>query len=462
MRKELSLLPHQERVLSKIFNNDIKKHILAMDTGTGKTIVGLTILRLLEGERKRCLIVCPPILIQNAWLGDNDEFDLFGMNIIPLLKNNIQAEIFKKNGIYICSYDMVRIYEQHFKKYSWDIIILDESHKICNRSSKTSRVIVGGWNKTNSRMESGLSCDRLYMLTGSVIPNKEEQIYQQLKACGYSYSWTKFKQQYFISPVPMHPYIIEFNEAMRDEFNKLVARYTTVCKFDETDLKNIEKVFNVIKFSPSEEQLKIQSEIKRGIIKSLSAKAITMDYRLTAIMKSRQVARGFITDNLSEKYYQISRTPYKMFEDFITTRADNEPYIVWYCFEYELKMLQKHTGKIKNWALNGGLTKTVQDKIIDEFKKSDNGVLFIQYAVGKNGLTLTNCKNMVFFSLEDNAESWQQSQARIHRIGQKSESVNYYVFICRNTIDEAIYQSLINKGNMIEDLKNWLEGNDND
>lgn len=187
-----------------------------------------------------------------------------------------------------------------------------------------------------------------------------------------------------------------------------------------------------------------------------------MDYRLTAIMKSRQVARGFITDNMGEKYYQISRTPYKMFEDFITTRADNEPYIVWYCFEYELKMLQKHTGKIKNWALNGGLTKTVQDKIIDEFKKSDNGVLFIQYAVGKNGLTLTNCKNMVFFSLEDNAESWQQSQARIHRIGQKSESVNYYVFICRNTIDEAIYQSLINKGNMIEDLKNWLEGNDND
>lgn len=452
--KELVLKPHQYEIIEKIYDKDIKKHILAMDTGTGKTIVGLTLASLYEADKKRSLVICPPILINNAWVGDNEDF--FNMKMIPLDKKKIESNLFKReNGIFITSYTMVMLYESYFKSCKWDMIILDESHKICNRTSKTSRTIIGGWNKETKLMESGLKCDRMYLLTGSMVPNNEQQIYQQIKACGYSYSWTKFKQAFFISPRPMMPYIIEFNEMMREQYNKLVSKYSTVVESDDTELSDIKKVFNTIKFNLSKEADDICQAIRKDGIFEINKKQVPIDYNITGIAKLRQVARGFVKDNEGIEH-EISNISYKMYEDFIE-RAEDRPFIVWYCYSYEIEKLEKYTKKIPYWTLRGGLSKSEQDRIISEFKKSKNGVLFIQYSVGKNGLTLTNCRDMLFFSLEDNAESWEQAQARIHRIGQTAEQVNYYIFIARNSIDEIIYNSLVSKTDMIKDLKEYVK-----
>jgi SNF2 family DNA or RNA helicase len=247
---------------------------------------------------------------------------------------------------------------------------------------------------------------------------------------------------------------------MREQFNQLVAKYTTsvVTKAD-TSLEDIEKEYNIIRFNPSEKVVDVQKAIIKDNIVKLDNKTITIDYVISSISKLRQVSRGFILDN-NKNVSKLSNTPYKMFEEFINDRASRTPYIVWYCYNYEIQELVKTLDpSIKRWVLNGGLSKNAQTEMIQGFKASDSGVMFIQYGVGKNGLTLTNCHNMVFFSLEDNNESFTQAQDRIHRIGQKEKKVNYYIFQCRGTIDEQIYQSLINKNNMLESLKAWIRSN---
>ena len=458
--KDLTLEPHQFKIIEQIMTDSRKKLVVPMDTGTGKTITGLTVLRLLEAENKRTLIVAPPILIQNAWVADNDDFAAFQLPITQLDKQSIESEIFNKPGIYITSYSMVLRYKTHFQKYSWDIIMLDESHKIANRNSKISQTFAGGWCKALKKKVTGLVCDRAYLLTGTMIPNNEEQILQQIRMCGYRESWTYFKNMFFDSPVPTHPYIIKFRESMREQFNQLVAKYTTsvVTKAD-TSLNDIEKEYNIIRFNPSEKVVDVQKAIIKDSIVKLDDKTITIDYVISSISKLRQVSRGFILDN-NKNVSKLSNTPYKMFEEFINDRASRTPYIVWYCYNYEIQELVKTLEpSIKRWVLNGGLSKNAQTEMIQGFKASDSGVMFIQYGVGKNGLTLTNCHNMVFFSLEDNNESFTQAQDRIHRIGQKEKKVNYYIFQCRGTIDEQIYQSLINKNNMLESLKAWIRSN---
>lgn len=455
--KELELKYHQFKIVEQIMTDKRKKLIVPMDTGTGKTITGLTVLKLLEAENKRTLIVAPPILIQNAWVADNKEFATFQMNIQELDKQKIESEIFKTPGISATSYNMVMRYKTHFNKYHWDIILLDESHKIANRDSEISKAFAGGWCKKIKKKVSGLVCDRAYLFTGTMIPNNEEQILQQIRMCGYKDSWTNFKNTFFDSPVVNHPYIIEFRESMRPTFNNLVAKYTTdVITKDDTELKDIDKDFKIIRFNPSEKVIDTQRAIIKDHIVKLDDNIITIDYVISSIAKLRQVSRGFIMDNTGGTI-KLSNTPYQMFKEFINDRANKTPYIVWYCYKYELEELKKtiDTG-VKSWVLKGGLSKTVQTQIINDFKSTDSGVMFIQYGVGKNGLTLTNCHNMVFFSLEDNNESFTQAQDRIHRLGQKKDTVNYYIFQCRGSIDEQIYKSLIKKGDMLEDLKDWI------
>ena len=71
------LEPHQLYALRQIIPCDRKKAILAMDAGTGKTLVGLTLihwLKMKKPKRHRILILAPISLVGNAWMSDNEDF----------------------------------------------------------------------------------------------------------------------------------------------------------------------------------------------------------------------------------------------------------------------------------------------------------------------------------------------------------------------------------------------------
>ena len=68
---------------------------------------------------------------------------------------------------------------------------------------------------------------------------------------------------------------------------------------------------------------------------------------------------------------------------------------------------------------------------------------------------------MVFFSNNYNLEVRMLAEDRAHRLGQTG-TVVYVDIVAKNTLDEAIMKSLINKGQLAaktlgeEDLKSWL------
>ena len=80
---------------------------------------------------------------------------------------------------------------------------------------------------------------------------------------------------------------------------------------------------------------------------------------------------------------------------------------------------------------------------------------------GGFGLTLTACNTVVYYSNSYNLEVRMQSEDRAHRMGQTG-TVVYVDIVAKNTLDEAILKSLINKGQIAaktlgeEDLRSWL------
>jgi SNF2 family DNA or RNA helicase len=52
------------------------------------------------------------------------------------------------------------------------------------------------------------------------------------------------------------------------------------------------------------------------------------------------------------------------------------------------------------------------------------------------GITLHASYDAIYFSYTNQAAHYLQSLDRIHRRGQKSKTVNYYLFVCNNTIEE--------------------------
>ncbi len=119
---EWQLKPTQLKALKDIVPH--KKRLVDMATGTGKTIVGLVLLDMFVKPNDRALIICPPILINNVWIPSSEKFGLVSGRIKKITAKN--RKDMSKPGIYICSYNIFTSYASSFKKYKWEMTILDE------------------------------------------------------------------------------------------------------------------------------------------------------------------------------------------------------------------------------------------------------------------------------------------------------------------------------------------------
>ena len=79
------------------------------------------------------------------------------------------------------------------------------------------------------------------------------------------------------------------------------------------------------------------------------------------------------------------------------------------------------------------------------------------------GLTLTAANVAVFYSLDFSYANYEQSRARIHRIGQ-TEKCLYIHLVGKGTVDEKILHALKHKGDianlMVDNWRQILNGKD--
>ena len=67
------------------------------------------------------------------------------------------------------------------------------------------------------------------------------------------------------------------------------------------------------------------------------------------------------------------------------------------------------------------------------------------------GLNLQKANKIIYFSLTDRSELFEQSKKRIHRIGQQ-KTCFYYQMICPGTVEEAILETLEMRKDFTDEL----------
>ena len=75
------------------------------------------------------------------------------------------------------------------------------------------------------------------------------------------------------------------------------------------------------------------------------------------------------------------------------------------------------------------------------YDQYENSITFIQYQAGSMGVNLQKANKIIYFSLTDRSELFEQSKKRIHRIGQ-TQPCFYYQMICPGTVEEDILEAL--------------------
>lgn len=424
----MQLFEHQKRGLSFLAANGYKG-LLKWDCGTGKTLASLAAIK---QNGFKALVVCPKNLIEDAWLDDAKKIDITATDL-TCRKPNIDAQV------HIINYEaLISKKGAEVAKNSYDIIIIDESSRLKNFKSKTTKKI----------LEVCKTISKRILLSATPAPNNDMELWAQALLSGapipnnfFSYRSKYFhisKQLYFGSNTIKQ---YDITPMKKKELYGTISCVINEVKKDEClDLPPITNIIRTAGLNTDE--FKYYSQMKKDLVAEIGDDIVSATTALAKIMKLRQITSGFM---IGEKVLQITEKPTKLeILSGILEELGERQVIVWLNFNEEQNMVQKMLEKEKiSYSTLYGATDDRRSNI-DDFKSGKTRILLASPQSAAHGLTLVNSADMIFFSMTYSYELYHQACNRTHRPGQKNPCTNYHI-IAKGTVDEDILKAVQEK-----------------
>lgn len=413
----MQLFPHQQRALQE--TEKFNRVAYYLDMGLGKTFVGSE--KMKEANAFYNVVICQKSKVQD-WVEHFKEYysgDYLILNLTVKKDCDLfqtitdgKAGILSENYVVgVINYDLVfrRSYFAHISGFT---LMLDESSIIQNESAKRSKFILK------------MKPKNVILLSGTPTAGKYEKLWSQLHLLGWEISKDLFYKQYVeIEWIEDHnsgfriPKIAGYKNV--DRLKRKLAEHGTI-------FMKSEEVFDL----PEQVVIPVYSKPTKEYRKFMRDAVITID------------GREFIGDTiLSKRIYARMMCSYlnkgrvAAFKDLV--QSTEERLIVFYNFNEELNTMQEAIAELERPVsiVNGSF------KDLTAYEEASDSITFVQYQAGAMGLNLQKANRIIYFSMTDRSELFEQSKKRIHRIGQKKPCF-YYQMICPGTVEEDILHTL--------------------
>lgn len=404
----ITLYPHQTDALddTRCFNRVAYFH----EMGLGKTYTGSEkIMRL--GEKSN-LIICQKSKIDD-WM-DHFRANYQEPRVIDLTKNGAPAKFINslfwdRKVIGVINYELA-FRRPELLKLEHFTLMLDESSMIQNERSKRSKFVLN------------LHPDNVVLLSGTPVGGKYEKLWSQMRLLGWEISKQKFYDQYvnyYYDNSQGFPLMIIKGYKNVERLKEKMRLYG--CHFLKTEdvIELPDQVEQKIMIPASKEYRKFE---KTSVVE-VDGRELAGDSTLSELLYKRQLCGHFNKEKLNA------------FRDILESTGDR--LIVFYNFNAELDALVKITRQYTNHIsiVNG------EKKDMRAYERYGDSVTFIQYQAGAMGLNLQKANKIVYFTLTQWSELFEQSKKRTHRIGQERPCFYYYL-MCRGSIEERIFKTL--------------------
>src|SRR3989338_5976162 len=134
---QVDLNPHQVEAALFAFHSPLSKGaILADEVGLGKTIEAGLVISQKWAERKRKILVIVPSNLRKQWNAELQEKFFIPSSILEaksfnqLIKEGNLNTLNQEDTVVITSYHFARAKTPYIKKIQWDLVVIDEAHRL--------------------------------------------------------------------------------------------------------------------------------------------------------------------------------------------------------------------------------------------------------------------------------------------------------------------------------------------
>ena len=450
------LFEFQKEGVRKMLNMD-SNILLADSMGLGKTPQGSMYLRYKENSLP-AIIICPASLKLNWQKEIKHWAGLKSYVINGKTPEYLSEEFLKKYPVWIINYDILgsedkdeKLEEQKRKEYckendlkyrkktlkvyGWCDTIIEKNFKsiICDEAqalgeSTTIRT------RAISQICEGLPKSKKIMISGTPYETRTSQFYSLLHMIDpkeFNNEW-KYKYRY-CDPVKTF-FGWKFDglsnaEELHNKISKFMIR-----RLKEDVLKDLPpKIRSVVPLQITENERKIYIETDRELEDAIMNKETNI---LSKMAKLKQVA------------FKVKKNSAIQFiKDYIENMGKLVVFI-WHIESYNI--LMKEFEKIAV-GINGGVSIQDRNKAVEEFQNNSKIKLFVgQIKSAGTGLTLTASSCTVFLEFGMTAPQHLQAEDRVHRIGQKADSVLAQYLILEDSIEQDCMNTLNKRAKHLE------------
>merc|ERR1711899_409055 len=437
--------------------------ILADEMGLGKTIQTITFLYSLykEGHCRGPFLISVPLSTLINWerefelwapefyvvsyVGDKDSRAVIREHELSFEENAVRkgdkASRIKastvKFHVLLTSYELISIDSACLGSVSWEVLVVDEAHRLKNSSSKFFRFL------------SNYSIQYKMLLTGTPLQNNLEELFYLLN---------------FLTPS-------KFNdlESFQSNFTD-IAKEEQVRKLHELlgphMLRRMKT--DVLKNMPSKSEFIVRTNLapmQKKYYKSI------LTHNLDALRAKSGASCSLL--NIMVELKKVANHPY-----LLAAAAEEAPIAPSGFFEVKamtkacgkLVLMSKMLAKLKETGhrvlifsqmtkmldlledfldgcgykyerIDGSITGTLRQDAIDRFNEpgAEQFVFLLSTRAGGLGINLYTADTVIIYDSDWNPHNDIQALSRAHRLGQKNK-VMIYRFVTRNTVEERVTQ----------------------
>lgn len=508
-------LPHQLHVLNRAMETNNIRYILADEVGLGKTIEAGMIIRELKsrGLVSRILVVCPTGLV-TQWASEMQEKFHEKFQVILPSDYDMIRRLTDNDDVYgqfdqvISPMDSIKPIEKHagwseekVEKYNeeriysiinsgWDLIIIDEAHRVAGSSGEVARYKLGNLlaqaspyllllsaTPHNGKTEPFLRLIRL--LDADAFPNAKSIVREQVAPFLIrtekreaidnngnllfknrithlvTISWDERNNLQRELYEMVSSYVAKtYNKALRNRKKNmcliflLIIMQRMVTSSTAAIRQSLERRLNVLLEQRTcvgnlrEEDLD-ELNIEDGVEDALEAISLDMELEIEELKQIISLAKQAQFQNQDAKVEPLlneidailseDRTQKVIiFTEFVATQT----------YLQELLVNRGYTVTI----LNGGMSIDERNAAMQEFKTSTS--IFISTDAGGEGLNLQFANIIINYDLPWNPMKIEQRCGRVDRIGQQRD-VHIYNFIVGETVENRVREVLEEKLSVI-------------
>ena len=434
----MKFIPHDYQQYAIQFLTEHPVAALLLDMGLGKTVTTLTAINELLFDRfeiRRVLVIAPLRVARDTWSAEIEKWEH-----LKHLKYSVavgtpaerRQALHTKTDICILNRENISwLVEESGIPFNFDMLVIDELSGFKNHQTKRFKALM----KVRPKVK------RIVGLTGTPSSNGLMDLWAEFRLLDMGQRLGRFIGQYrtaYFQPDKRNGMVVysykPLPQAEKQIYDKISDITISMKAIDYLQMPELLMTESRVQLSKQEAER--YKQLKQDLVLDLPEGEITATNAAALSNKLCQMSNGAIYDD-ENNMIPIHSRKLDALEDMIES-ANGKPVLVAYWFKHDRTRITERLRKL------GVVYQEIKSaESIKNWNSRKLQVALIHPASAGHGLNLQAGGNfLVWFGLTWSLELYQQTNARLWRQGQQSETVVIQHIITKGTIDEHILKAL--------------------